>query len=157
MLMGRIVRAQLYDRALTSEEVEASSKGTGKFVSNAKVLAALAVEERKRIKLAHQTIERLEKQLVSLGPIPDSGNTKALWADLANALFNFKEFIYRHRLSCRWSNCWLPQWQAVRVRLPKQWTTEIRGWPDNGCIRSASFTGRRQQDAHGPHRAGSVV
>ncbi|MEO2011117.1 MAG: DUF1553 domain-containing protein [Pirellulaceae bacterium] len=94
VLTGRILRAQLYDRALTAEEVAASASGMGNFISQASVLAALSDRERSRIDVAEQTIADLTKQLAALGPIPNSTSTQVLWTDLARALFNFKEFIY---------------------------------------------------------------
>jgi hypothetical protein len=94
VLTGRILRAQLYDRALTAEEVAASASGMGNFISQASVLAALSDRERSRIDVAEQTIADLTKQLAALGPIPKSTSTQVLWIDLARALFNFKEFIY---------------------------------------------------------------
>jgi hypothetical protein len=93
VLSGRILRAQLYDRALTADEVAASASGTGRFVSDADVLAALSEAARTKISGAEQSIAILNKQIAAIGQVP-SNSRKAVWTDLARALFNFKEFIY---------------------------------------------------------------
>ncbi|MEK6233096.1 MAG: DUF1553 domain-containing protein [Planctomycetales bacterium] len=94
MLAGRILRDQLHDRALSSEEVAASASGSGKFVSTSQVLASLSAKDRKAVGDAEQAIVTLDRELKTLGPIPRAGNPRAAWTDLAHALFNFKEFIY---------------------------------------------------------------
>jgi hypothetical protein len=94
LLAGRILQAQLYDRALSDEEVLASSTSTGQFVSEAKLLAALSPDQRAQLERQRSNVQQLEAQLerISLGQ-PTAGPQSA-WKDLARAMFCFKEFIY---------------------------------------------------------------
>jgi len=94
MLSGRIFRARLYDRALTGEEVAASSASGGFYITEAQLIAALSPAEREQVESARQQITELEAQIESLGPLPESLDERAVWSDLARALFSFKEFIY---------------------------------------------------------------
>ena len=94
MLSGKILRAQLYDRALTADEIQATSMSAPYFVSETQVLAALTAAEREQISQSRQRLKTLEVELESLGTIPESLNDKAVWADLAHTLFTFQEFIY---------------------------------------------------------------
>ncbi|GDY07409.1 hypothetical protein LBMAG52_08950 [Planctomycetia bacterium] len=94
MLAGKILRAQLYDRALTADEIQATSKSVPYFVSEAQVLAALTATEREQVEAARNRLKALEGDIEALGPIPESLNDKAIWTDLAHALFTFQEFVY---------------------------------------------------------------
>ncbi len=93
MLSGRITKARLYDRALSAAEVEASANALP-YVDDAKVLAALSEDARSRVKMHEQEIESAQRKLQSLGPLPPSLDRRTMWADLARAMFTFKEFIY---------------------------------------------------------------
>lgn len=94
MLSGKILRAQLYDRALTAAEIQVTSKSIPSFVSDAQVLAALTANEREQLDAARKKLSACEAELKALGSIPPSLDEKELWADLAHALFTFQEFIY---------------------------------------------------------------
>jgi hypothetical protein len=94
MLSGRILRAQLYDRALTADEVQASSRTVPYYVSEAQVIDALTADARAAVDLARKKLAVLEADLAALGPIPESLNDQVIWTDLAHALFTFQEFIY---------------------------------------------------------------
>ena len=94
MLAGKILRAQLYDRALTADEIQATSKSVPYFVSETQVLAALTATEREQVEAARSRLKALEGDIEALGPIPESLNDKAIWTDLAHALFTFQEFVY---------------------------------------------------------------
>ncbi len=94
MLSGKILRAQLYDRALTADEIQATSKSVPYFVSEAQVLAALTAAECEQVEAARKRLKALEADIEALGPIPESLNDKAIWTDLAHALFTFQEFVY---------------------------------------------------------------
>jgi TolA-binding protein len=94
MLAGKILRAQLYDRALTADEIQATSMSAPYFVSEAQVLAELTAADREQIDTARQRLKKLESEIESLGTIPESLNDKAVWTDLAHSLLTFQEFIY---------------------------------------------------------------
>ena len=94
MLAGRILRAQLYDRALTADEIQATSQSAPYFVSEAQVLAEFTAADREQIDVSRKRLRTLEAEIESLGTIPDSLNDKAVWTDLAHAMFTFQEFIY---------------------------------------------------------------
>ena len=93
MLAGRITKARLYDRALSPEEVAASADSLP-FVSTEDVLAAIGKPDRRTIAMHEKEIRATERQLKSLGPLPSATDKRAAWADLARAIFTFKEFIY---------------------------------------------------------------
>jgi len=94
MLSGRILRAQLYDRALTADEISATSQSDAYFVSDSQVVAALTETDRKQLDADRQRIVDLEAQIAAFGPVTGSVDDRALWADLARAMFTFKEFIF---------------------------------------------------------------
>ncbi len=94
LLAGRILQAQLYDRALSDEEVRASSTSIGQFVSEAKILSALLPDERARLERHRASVPQLEAQLERISPGQPATGPLAAWKDLARALFCFKEFIY---------------------------------------------------------------
>lgn len=94
MLAGRILRAQLYDRALTADEIHVTSKMVPYFISEAQVLAALTAIEREKVDLSRKKLHALETDLEALGSIKGTLDEKDLWTDLAHALFTFQEFIY---------------------------------------------------------------
>ena len=94
-LSGRILRANLYDRALSAEEVRASAQ-SAPFggVSDEQIVAALSADQRAVVAVEKQKIASLEVQLEKLPPMPEPVDERALWTDVARALFTFKEFIY---------------------------------------------------------------
>ena len=92
-LSGRILRAELYDRALTGDEVRLSLLAGPKFVSDADILAGLPEADRQQVVRAQAQIADLQAQIERLGPVPDISE-KAVWTDVARAMFTFKEFIY---------------------------------------------------------------
>jgi hypothetical protein len=66
MLAGGIDRAQLYDRALTAEEVALSSGAQPNFVTQAELVAALSVQERRERERLQMQIAELEERLRGL-------------------------------------------------------------------------------------------
>ncbi len=94
LLTGRIQLAQLYDRALSAEEIAATSIGAGVYVSDPQVLASLSMADRERVTRLRSEIDQWNRQLESIGPIPDAFGERELWTDLSRAMFMFKEFIY---------------------------------------------------------------
>ena len=92
---GRILRckifdAQLFDRALSAEEVAAIAKGQV-FVSDDEILAELFEGDRKRVTRLRTKLGKIKKERKQLG---QPTNEKERWARVAHALFNSKEFIY---------------------------------------------------------------
>lgn len=94
MLSGRILRAQLYDRALTADEIRATSQSVPYFVTESQILAALADADRQQLDADKQRIADLEDRVMALGPTTEPLDDKALWTDLARAMFTFKEFLF---------------------------------------------------------------
>lgn len=94
MLSGRILRAQLYDRALTNEEVLATSQSAPYLITEAQVLAALTAAQREQVSRDREFIRESESQIEDLGPVLDSRDDLVLWTEVARAIFTLKEFIY---------------------------------------------------------------
>ena len=93
LLNARLLRARLYDRALTENELTVTSQLEDATVSGADILAALPAAGRTRSEAADRIIEAAQPQLAELTaagpPAPE-----APWRSLALALLNMKEFIY---------------------------------------------------------------
>lgn len=94
LLAGRILSAELYDRALSDDDIRAMTQAAPNFVSDARALAALSDDERRRVEEHVKRSAELEAQLARLSPLPDALDDKALWTEAARALWLFKEFIY---------------------------------------------------------------
>jgi hypothetical protein len=92
-LHGVIHKAQLYDRALSADDVAYSGKGQ-LFVPFKQVLAALTQKQRDSVNEKNLQLAALVEQLneYSFASKPIDPNQK--WYDVALAIFNFKEFIY---------------------------------------------------------------
>ena len=90
-LAGQIFKARIYDRALTPQEIEASSAGDLNYVSTVDRLAAMSEAERAEFTRRETDAVECEHQLA------EAKRTRGLpteWASLGHALFNLKEFIY---------------------------------------------------------------
>ncbi|WP_010586139.1 DUF1553 domain-containing protein [Schlesneria paludicola] len=94
MLAGRILRAQLYDRALSAEEVLASSLAAPFFVSDAQIVAAMSEAERQQWNTDKRQLAVAEEKIKSWGTMVDATGEKSLWTDLARAMFLFQEFLF---------------------------------------------------------------
>ena len=95
MFQGEIHSASLFDRAFSGEEIATLARTRGRaIVTEAKLLAALSGKEREIVELASSQIDALESRLEDLEPAVDPADNAAVFADLAAALFTFKEFIY---------------------------------------------------------------
>ncbi len=95
LLNGRILRARLYDRALSEKEISVSSRLEGTPVAPAEVLAALSPEDRARHDAALAREEEARRHLAEF-PGSSASGPNAEWRSLALALVNMKEFIYLH-------------------------------------------------------------
>jgi len=94
MLDGRILRAQLFDRALSPAEVESSYRAAPYAISERQILARLSEENRAEIIKARHEIEESKTRMESFGPVPSPVSHQVIWSDVARAMFCFKEFIY---------------------------------------------------------------
>lgn len=92
-LKGRIHRARVYDRALSSAEIAATATLEGISVSHTAILSALTKEQRSRydeLCAARDEIHRAQDDLKGL----EQSAVARPWSSLALALINTKEFIY---------------------------------------------------------------
>ncbi len=94
VLAGKIVRARLYDKALSAEEVLASFGSVSGSIPESKVLGVLSAGDRDKVIAAKTRLAGLEAELRAAGPVPTALDDRAVWADIARAVYNFKEFIY---------------------------------------------------------------
>lgn len=94
LLKGRILQAQIYDRALAAEEVAASVAVHGS-ISEEQTLAALPKESRAEYDRLQNEIARLKAELKPYEP-QDAWRPDPLrrWQELAQSIFSLKEFIY---------------------------------------------------------------
>jgi Protein of unknown function (DUF1553)/Protein of unknown function (DUF1549)/Planctomycete cytochrome C/Concanavalin A-like lectin/glucanases superfamily len=94
MLRGRILRARVYDRALSAEEVKTSSKLEASAPSDEDVLAALSQTDRDAVKRTREELDQLQTQITDLRAATSNVGPEAAWRSLAQSLINLKEFIY---------------------------------------------------------------
>ena len=94
LLSGKILQAQLYDRALSAEEIAAIHADSPRYVPEQRVLEELSPDQQKRIDQLSAELARSNRKLRQMGPIPKQINDVAVWTELARALFTTKEFIY---------------------------------------------------------------
>jgi hypothetical protein len=90
-LAGRILKARLYDRALSAEEIAALAGNKGGFISGAELTRSMTEGERVEF-------DRLQAELARNGAVLQTlekqRGLSSEWADLAHGMFNLKEFIY---------------------------------------------------------------
>ncbi len=92
MLAGKMIKARLYDRALEPSEVLASAGGNPNYISEKDILAAMTDSQRKQLKELKISLQKLNAEMSAL---QKTGATSPdPWRDLAQAMFNLKEFIY---------------------------------------------------------------
>ena len=92
LLAGKILKARLYDRALEAGEVMASFGGNPNYLSEKELLEALTETQRKDLKKLEAEGKTLNQQLNALKKLGATAPNP--WRDLAQAMFNLKEFIY---------------------------------------------------------------
>ena len=92
LLAGKILKARLYDRALEAGEVMASFGGNPNYISEKELLEALTETQRKDLKKLEAEGKTLNQQLNALKKLGATAPNP--WRDLAQAMFNLKEFIY---------------------------------------------------------------
>jgi hypothetical protein len=94
VLAGRIVKANLYDRALTDEEIATTSRSMGKIISETELLASMTEQERQLISGNKVVITNMQKEIDALTPAGKGNERDTPWSDLARAMFTFKEFLF---------------------------------------------------------------
>jgi len=92
MLAGRVYKARLYDRALNADAVMASFSGNISFVSEEQLLSQMTEAERNSQVKWQDRLAELQKSKSVLEESSKSAQNP--WRDLAQAMFNLKEFIY---------------------------------------------------------------
>jgi hypothetical protein len=94
-LAGRIFRARLYDRALTSEDIAKTARIESTTITEADILATLSNDQRTQLTRLQSQRDLLTKTLESTRSTA-AGTDPVLqaWASLAQSLINLKEFIY---------------------------------------------------------------
>ena len=92
LLAGRIFKARLYDRALDSVGIMASYQGNADFISDEQLFAAMGEEQREKLADLELGIRLLNQDLAVLEKT--GATVQDPWRDLAQAMFNLKEFIY---------------------------------------------------------------
>jgi Protein of unknown function (DUF1553)/Protein of unknown function (DUF1549)/Concanavalin A-like lectin/glucanases superfamily/Planctomycete cytochrome C len=93
-LSCQILEARLHNKCLTPEQVKNSSDAMDTFISEAALLATLSESERDRLNDLTVQIASVEKKLADLPQRTTGDPEHFAWADLARAMFCFKEFIF---------------------------------------------------------------
>jgi hypothetical protein len=91
-LAGRIFKARLYDRALDSVGIMASYQGNADYISDKQLLAAMSEEQRKQLADLESGLRLLNQDSAALEKT--GATAQDPWRELAQAMFNLKEFIY---------------------------------------------------------------
>ena len=90
MWQGNLIKANLYDRALTEAEIQASSGGLP-YIDRSQVIDAFTPIQRSRYQSLEKARAQLEAKMDRLG---GNENPPQIWPRLAHSIFNLKEFIY---------------------------------------------------------------
>ena len=93
LLKGRILRARLYDRALTAKEISRTSRIEQANVSDKEVMAAISSADQARIASLQSQMKDLDAQISSIRATAISSELDS-WAALAQSLFSLKQMIY---------------------------------------------------------------
>jgi len=95
MLRGRILRARLYDRALTEKEIALSRHLESTSVSERDVINALSEAQRKEVEQAETELNQLMGKLTAMAESTDHSSPEVSgWESLALSIINLKEFLY---------------------------------------------------------------
>lgn len=95
MLRGRILRARLYDRALTEQEIALSRHLEATGVNEKDVLNALSEDQRKELESAKTELNHIMGKLNGLAENAERVSPEtAGWESLALSIINLKEFVY---------------------------------------------------------------
>jgi hypothetical protein len=95
LLRGRILRARLYDRALSAADIEASRVIEPTVITERDLLDALSFEERANVRQWQADLEKLRAQRDAVAKrVERLSPETAGWESLALSIINLKEFIY---------------------------------------------------------------
>lgn len=95
LLTGRILRARVYDRALTAAEINVTRHVELSSVNESDVIQALNAAKRDEVKAKQAALAALTDKTNTLREQVESlGGTEQAWASLALSLMNAKEFVY---------------------------------------------------------------
>lgn len=95
MLRGRILRARLYDRALSEKQIAQSRLLEPTTVNDQDVLKALTQQQRKALDQAKTELNQIVSQLSGLTESVETlSPANAGWESLALSIINLKEFVY---------------------------------------------------------------
>ncbi|OYP37903.1 DUF1553 domain-containing protein [Rhodopirellula sp. MGV] len=92
-LQGQIVRAAIYDTALTAEQVAIIAKANPKYLSIDDLIEDLDPEQQVVIKEKQQRFDTIKSELQSLSTLQDDVELQA-YTELARTMFLLKELIY---------------------------------------------------------------
>lgn len=92
-LSGKVFQAQLYDRALTDEQIAQTARLGPTGVTERQVLEAMDIETLQKAEQLEEKIASLNRQFEKVDVI-DTADDLLPWKELARALVTFKEFIY---------------------------------------------------------------
>ena len=84
----------LYDRALTDEQVADSFAYWSDQITDQRVMKALTTGERERANRLRMETENLRQRIDSLGPVRAEASDRQAWTELVRTMFMLKEFIY---------------------------------------------------------------
>lgn len=94
-LNGRIVRATVYDVALSAEQIQQLySSSPLSQLSIAQFVDRMDVDTQAQYKYLNGEVSKLERQLNDLPQLEADGLEREVWSDVARLLFQLKEFIY---------------------------------------------------------------
>ncbi len=94
-LRGRIDRARLYDRALTSEEIAKTATLEANTLRESDILAALTESQRQQLHALQSQRDTMNQALEAARTATSTDSPKVqAWTSLAQSLINLKEFIY---------------------------------------------------------------
>ena len=92
-LRGRLLRAQLYDRALGADEIRAS--GSPGFVPLRRIRAAMTDAQRDELERLERNLEYAREACARSGLPPGfNSDRRTIWRDFALSILSLEEFIY---------------------------------------------------------------
>jgi hypothetical protein len=94
ILTGSIFKAQLYDRALSAEEVKVSFQSYPSAFTTDMVIATLSSDLQQKIRTGQSELVQLEVERRSLGPSAEQSDQEFAWGEIAQVIFSLKEFSF---------------------------------------------------------------
>ncbi|MDZ4289827.1 MAG: DUF1553 domain-containing protein, partial [Prosthecobacter sp.] len=94
-LSGRILRARLYDRALSVLEIEASRQVESTVITERDVLNTLSDAQRTDVRQWQNDLQQVDLKITEMGKrLERLSPESAGWESLALSMINLKEFVY---------------------------------------------------------------